>query len=115
MNLLMVVLAIFAIAVGVIGFLEWLKARWKTMPAWLPWALSFIGNFALALVTSPLFGFSGWWWVTFGFLSLAVTELCYQTIVSGFQAIVQAAISDAQAKISPPEKASDPMKPSVSP
>jgi hypothetical protein len=103
MNLTLVVFAVFAIAVMVIGIIEWLKAGWPKMPGWLPWVLSPVGCIGFALVAGPLVSLNGWWFAVLGFLALAITEICYQTIVMGLKNLVAAAAQAAQDKVSPPK------------
>lgn len=95
-NLSLVVFAVFAITVMVIGLLEWLKAVWPKVPSELLVILSPLGCIGFALIGAPLVGLNGWWFAVLGFLSLAVTELCYQTIVTGLKSIVAQAVQTAQ-------------------
>jgi hypothetical protein len=98
------VLFVFAITVMMIGLIEWIKAGWRTLfkvdvPGWLPWVLSPIGCLIFAAIAGPLAGFTGWWFAVLGFLALAITEVGYQTIVSGLQAVVQSVVNRAEQSV----------------
>jgi mannose/fructose/N-acetylgalactosamine-specific phosphotransferase system component IIC len=102
MDLKLVFFAVVAISVMVVGLIEWLKAGLPNIPNWLPWALSPVGCIGFAALAAPLIQLNGWWFAVLGFLSLAVTEVGYQTIVQGLKNAVSAISSAAAAKVAAP-------------
>jgi len=95
-NLSLVALAIFAIAVMVVGIMEWIKGWWKKIPQWFPSVASPVFCLILGQVVAPLvlLGSLTWvWGIVLSLMGLAVTELCYQIIVQSIPQIVAGAVS----------------------
>ena len=95
-NLSLIAVAIFAIAVMTVGLIEWVKGWWKRIPQWFPSVASPVLCLVLGQVTAPLvllLGTLTWvWGIVLSLMGLAVTELCYQMIVQSVPQILQGAI-----------------------
>jgi len=113
MNLSLIALAIFAIAIMVVGLLEHTKGWWKNIPAWFPSVASPVLNLALGQLVAPLVlvgvAASWAWGIVIGLLALAVTEFCYQLII---QSIPQV-LSGLVAKVAPPPAEPSPVPPAT--
>lgn len=67
---------ILAIAVAVVGIIQWFKGLFSKLPTWV-WAVaSAVGCLGVAAVTIYLPP-----WVLLGLVALAVSQLGYETIV----------------------------------
>lgn len=106
MNIGNVVLAVVAIAVMVVGVIEWFKGWWKKIPSWFPSVASPVFCLVLGQVVAPLvlLGTLTWLWgIVLGLMGLAVTELCYQILVQSIPQVVQAVLSNAVGSAVPPK------------
>ena len=79
-----------AIAIGVVGVIQWLKGVWKTAPAVLWAVVSPVACFLLAL----FFWFTGNLdfaeMMVLGILAVAIAQLAYEVIVQGVPGLVAA-------------------------
>ncbi len=97
MNIGNVVLSIVAIAVMVVGVIEWFKGWWKKIPQWFPSVASPVFCLVLGQVVAPLvlLGTLTWvWGIVLSLMGLAVTELCYQIIVQSIPQVLQGVLSN---------------------
>jgi hypothetical protein len=100
-NISLVVLAIVAIAVMVVGLIEWVKGWWKRIPAWFPSVASPVYCLVLGQVVAPLVlvGTLTWvWGIVLSLMGLAVTELCYQVIVQSIPQLLSNLVAQAAPK-----------------
>jgi hypothetical protein len=111
MNLSLVVLAIFAIAVMTVGLIEWVKGWWKKIPQWFPSVASPVFCLVLGQVVAPLVldanHITILWGVILSLMGLAVTEFCYQIIIQSIPQVVQGLIQS----IAPAPPAPQPVAP----
>jgi len=100
-NLRLVVLAVFGIAIAVVYLLQWLKSGpWlKTLPSWVWWALSPLLCLGLALSVNPLLGIPLLTFLIVGLLGLAVVQAGYETIVQHLPRIIGALADLLEAKV----------------
>lgn len=102
-------LAILAIAVMVVGLIEWAKGwpHWydatknpkgPVFPGWIPSVASpvlclLFGQLVAPLVLGSL-ALLWLWGIVLGLLGLAVTELCYQILVQSIPQVIQAVLTN---------------------
>lgn len=67
---------VLAIAVAVVGLIQWFKGLLKKVPSWVWAIMSVVGCFAVAAVVFYLPP-----WVLLGLVALAVSQLGYEVIV----------------------------------
>jgi hypothetical protein len=105
LNLSLIALAIFAIAIMTVGVLEWVKGWWKKIPSWFPSVGSPVLCLILGQVVAPLvlLGVLTYvWGVVLSLMALAVTELCYQLIVQSIPQVVAGVIASVVPASAPP-------------
>jgi hypothetical protein len=96
MDIKLFVVMMFAIVVGVVGIIQWIKGIWKDMPSLV--SAIFLPVLSLALALAAVWAFK-WPFALFlllGGLAWAVAQLCYEIIVQSVPQVVQSLVAKAE-------------------
>lgn len=78
---------IVLIGIGVVGVLQWIKARAPNTPSWIWWVVAPVLALGLSLsahLASP--------WIVVGIAGLALAQLGYEAIVEGVPTLIKSII-----------------------
>ena len=93
MDIKLFVVMMFAIVVGVVGIIQWIKGIWKDMPSLV--SAIFLPVLSMALALAAVWSFK-WPFALFlllGGLAWAVAQLCYEIIVQSVPQVVQSLVA----------------------
>ena len=96
MDIKLFVVMMFAIVVGVVGIIQWIKGIWKDMPSLV--SAIFLPVLSMALALAAVWSFK-WPFALFlllGGLAWAVAQLCYEIIVQSVPQVVQSLVAKAE-------------------
>ncbi len=96
MDIKLFVVMMFAIVVGTVGIIQWIKGIWKDMPSLV--SAIFLPVLSMALALAAVWSFK-WPFALFlllGGLAWAVAQLCYEIIVQSVPQVVQSLVAKAE-------------------